>query len=168
MKILSALILLFSTNVFAVVTKNCPKNIEVMLAAPNVEKWYAIDAYENFFKRESLIGGEFFLKYASDAKCTYHDNDDSNYIYEVTLEGSLRANAVNPATAIVRYSLPIRGNTSFPIGSGITYVRLQDITTNGLVASDYGKMYFAGEHCSWGDCIPDHIYLGSFDEVIIQ
>ena len=168
MKILSVLMLLLSANTFAVVTKNCPNNIEVIMAAPNVEKWYAIDAYENFFKRESLIGGEFTLVRASNAECTYRDNDDSNYIWDVTLTGSLKANAVNPATAIIRYSLPIRGKTSHSVGSGITYVRLFGISKNGLDAADYGKMYYAGEHCSWGDCITDHVYLGSFDEVIVQ
>jgi hypothetical protein len=168
MKLISVLMLLLSLNAFGVVTKNCPQTIEVMLTSPSVEKWYAIDAYENFFKRESLIGGEFFLQRAANAECTYLDNDDTNYISSVTLVGSTRLNSKNPATAVIRYSLPIRGKTSNAIGSGITYVRLYEITRTGLVSEDFGKMYYRGEYCSWGDCITDHIYLGSFDEVVVE
>lgn len=168
MKTTFLLCAILSFNVNAVITKNCPDSIEVMMASPELDSWTANKAYQDFFKTETLIGGELTLQSTANSECEYTRGENNSYINRVTLTGSLRPNATHPATAIIRYKIPVSKKIDKPIGNGILYVRLLDIQRSGITAQERGSLYYQGKHCSWGDCIPDHRYMGKMNEVIIQ
>lgn len=144
------------------VTKKCPETIKVSYSEPAVEKWYAEKAYLDFFAREKTVSAELTLQYTYSSKCSYQAIDPDRYIYSVVLKGTFRQGSSNVPTMIAYMNLPISGLTENSIGSAVAYSRLTKVTKQGIEISGDTALYYRGEMCSWGDCIPDHVYLGSF------
>ncbi|MCB0384123.1 MAG: hypothetical protein KDD43_01925 [Bdellovibrionales bacterium] len=143
-------------------TKSCPKKISVEFGQPTIEKWYAEKAYDDFFSGGNTVSGELELKNIYSSQCSYSAVDGSGPVYSAVLKGTFSEGSSNPAKLVVYMSLPIRGLTENDIGSAVIYSPLQKVSTQGIQLKGASEIYYESEMCSWGDCIPDHVYLGVF------
>lgn len=154
----------------AVVRKNCPDSIKVSLNQFEVDNVSNDDFISpdnrnfpyNGNNRAGMIELRKSLKerkivtstltkqdWSTPAKCYYHGETTDGQKASAYLKGSLRAGAKEPATMV------------FYNGDLVVYISLVDIQTSGLVAEFQDvPLYYAGEQCSWGECIPDHIKIG--------
>lgn len=110
--------------------------------------------------RVNQISAKLKLDRASDAKCSYISETSK---LRAELRGSTRENAVNPATLVVRSdTMDYRA---------VIYIPIKAVKKTGLELknpSGSASVYYPGQYCSWGDCIPDHIYIGSVSEVSVK
>lgn len=157
---------LASAPSFAVVTKNCPQQLSVKFDQPQIERWYAEEAYQNYFA-ENSVKGDFYLKGTYGSECTYYEVEGGQSpIYQIVIRGTFQGGK-NP-TLVTYMSLPIRGQISHDVGNAIAYTDLVELKPEGVKFKGETSLYYASEQCSYGDCIPDYIYLGSFEEVEIR
>ena len=165
MKNFLLLLTLFASSAsFAVSTKKCPDTFKLEISRFKAEVEPGRDdhnpqlpfAYINVanMKSRSVVMNK---KTAANATCTYSNDDSENYYY-AKLDGSLREGSANPATLTVYFTEMYQGMHL----DYVVYAPVKDMTKDKVLVLD-GKssLYYAGEHCSWGDCIPDHIRLGS-------
>lgn len=171
MKALVLLISVFSlTAAQAVVRKDCPESIKVTFNQfkmndviddnfePQDVNDIAYDGYndlgmlrlrKNLRERGTITATLKKQNWNTPAKCNYRGQTTDGQYASARLEGSLRAGAKDPATMV------------FYNGSLVVYVNLASIKPTGLEAKLQSvPLYYAGEWCSWGDCIPNHIQVG--------
>ena len=148
-------LLSFSTS--AVVTKNCPETLNFKATAIKVAQHYANDnwntpglyATADFLSKKEEIEAELTLQNTYSSKCYYTGQDSEGNYFSANLKGSTRANAKEKAV-LVMYSK-----------SYVMYMDIKEVKKTGLSAKyDKASLYYQGEYCSWGDCVPDHILMG--------
>lgn len=170
MKLLVIFGLLLSASMAgAVVTKNCPETLEVVLNdfdmngviddnfEPQDVNDFPFDGWNGpgmLKLRKKLatqkeVSAKLELTWSGQAKCHYRGETALGEYASARLEGSLKPGAKEPATMI------------FYNGSLVVYINLADVKKTGVVAKyNSASLYYAGEYCSWGDCIPNHILIG--------
>jgi hypothetical protein len=163
------------SSAYAVVTKDCPEAISLVLTdfemngvvdddfEPQDVNDIPYDGYNGpgmINLRKELthlerIEANIKLSYKANSQCIYRGEDTLGKYVSLTLKGSLRPNAKDPATMIVYR------------GSLAAYSRLSSLKP---LTSKWGQasLYYRGEWCSWGDCIPNHIEVGISKSVVIK
>lgn len=167
--------LVWASSAMAVITKDCPKTLVVEL--DQFELNYVIDdnfepqdlndfPYDGYngpgmlqlrkeLKDLGSISAEVELMYTASSQCSYRGKDIPGKFVGVNLKGSLRPNAKEPATMIL-----YRGS----LAAYIPLKSLKPIQAKKPTAS----LYYRGEYCSWGDCIPNHIKIGDAKSVLFK
>lgn len=153
----------------AVVTRNCPDEIKLQLSGfkqgqvptpseDNPELPFAYIELKNLSSRVETLT----LTHAAHANCSYRSGET---IYNITLDGSLREGAVKPAVLKAYFSYEV-GETVYDY---IGYAPIEKLTKDKtLVVASKMEIYFRGEECSFGECIPDHIKIGSARSQILH
>jgi hypothetical protein len=172
MKLLLTIAILFtSLSASAVRTKDCPDSLEVSLS--NFENYEILDengGYDNwndpgiarvqdFLKNTAEVKVSAQLKYTPSGQCYYvGQNQDGEYA-TIRLEGTLKANAVQPATMTVYASDDL-----------VTYHPIESLkkTELKIEAVPFYNTYYRGEYCDWGECVPDHINIGTVEVISVK
>lgn len=147
---------LFAIHAHAVVTKNCPQTIK---ASYSIDKLYnsqpqdnwndrGIEATVNELQNVKSISVEVELFNSAAAQCSYRGSTPTGEYVFAILAGSTRANAKKKAQLVVYTK-----NT-------VVYVGVTKVSTNGLSSNTISDLYYRGEYCSWGDCVPNYINIG--------
>lgn len=175
MKLIALVAFLFSIASQAVVTKNCPEEITVNLPKIYNDDIVDEDAWgdDSRFPFDGWNGpgivrlqnklralGSLTLKYdlisTPSAVCNYRGVDQNGDYTSATLYGSTRTNAAEPATL-----------KFYAVSSLAGYVGISKVEKTGLTPKGkFAGLYYRGEFCSWGDCIPDHIKIGNAEVLL--
>ena len=150
-----------STSLFAIVTKDCPKSIsyslEMIDSLNTVQSngWndIGIQKAQDQLNEEKDLKGSLTFKNKYVSKCFYEGLDSQGRFIHAKLEGSTRTNAIKPATLLL-----------YAAESMAIYFPIAKVQKNGLTLKNPKSkisIYFRGQYCSWGDCIPDHINIAS-------
>jgi len=164
---IAILVLLFCTPAFAVIVKDCPQNIEVSLVGINLDTlispyrsyddddcWYdchnepGLSRALAVLKQHESLQIQLELTSARSAVCQYRGEFGSRAVY-AKIEGSLRSNASKKATLVTYWN------------ELVMYTTLSEMKPHFIApASAVTGLYYNGEYCDWGDCVPNHIRLG--------
>jgi hypothetical protein len=160
------LVFFFCAPAFAVVVKDCPQKIKMNLNSINLDAltppystddndcWY--DCYNepglsramNLLEQYNAITIELELTLARSAVCNYKGKLDSSPVY-AKIEGSFRPNATKKATLVTYWN------------SLVMYTSLGEMNPAFIAPlSPVTGLYYNGEYCDWGECVPNHIRLG--------
>jgi hypothetical protein len=165
---LIALIPFFSAQ--AVVVKTCPEKVTVSLPkifnndvideeAFGDDSSFPFDGWNGpgIFRLQQKLAKlgsltlELDLIRTGNSQCSYRGVDQNGDYASAVLYGSTRQGAKEPATL-----------KFYAVGSLAGYVGISEVAQSGLTSRhQFAGLYYRGEHCSWGDCIPDHISIGS-------
>lgn len=166
MKTLTALLMLISLNTFAIITKNCPSELEVTLGdfnqaveVPNftyMENPGNAKASFNFMKYMDDFTVVLTLKNTDYSKCRYTGDDN---VFAL-ISGSTKSGAKNPAKLTVFWSVTLNGGV---IADYEAYIPLTDVQRNEMTMKfpgGYANVKHAASYCNWGECGPGWIDLG--------
>lgn len=163
---ISLLIFLLCTPVYAVVVKDCPKNIELNFSLMELDEyqtdqldrnncWYdchndrGIVEAQNTLKEFPYLGLKLSLQSARSAVCEYKGELENLSVY-AKIEGSFRDGAASKARLTTYWN------------SLVIYTRLGSMKPDSIEPlSSFSSLYYNGESCHWGDCLPNHISVGS-------
>lgn len=172
MKLLLTITILFtSLSASAVKTKDCPDSLEVSLSKfENYEILDEFESYDNwndpgiarvqkFLENVAVVKVTAQLKYHPSGKCFYVGKNQDGKFARIRLEGSLKSNAVQPATMTVYAS-----------GDLATYHPIESLKKTELKvkALPFYNTYYRGEYCDWGECLPDHINVGNGELITVK
>lgn len=155
---------LFCSQAFAVVTKDCPQQIQLKLSSFSLDTlaaqyddedcWYdcynepGLEEAQNTLKALESIEVKLQLTSARSAVCQYKGELNSLPVF-AKIDGTFNPHATKKATLTTYWN-------SLVFYTGLSSMKPESITSLSPVSG----LYYNGEHCSWGECIPDHIRVG--------
>jgi hypothetical protein len=157
----------------AVVTKNCPENLDFVMRnfrqgdvpAPSVRVTdndlklpYAYIELKNL--GESWESHELVVK--DSGKCIYRPTSNNSRVYSIMLEGSLKEGAKNPAVMKTYFLSEVDYRGFEEKYKYVGYNTITELTSDKkLSIRETTDVYFAGEQCDYGDCIPLYTKVGT-------
>lgn len=162
--------ILVAASAHAVPVKDCPAGLRVDFGAPELIKQYAQRGFASYFAERGRVVSELRLVSTRNSECRYEGAREPAGFFEATLKGSLRANAIEPAVLVAYANLPIRSPRpkQMPLDAQVVYLRVTALQPDRIETGATAGIYRIGEICSYGDCIPDHVYLGAFKSVAVE
>lgn len=141
------LVTLANFKALAIITKDCPKVIEMEMHYFVIEEGLAenseIKALEELFSSLYRMSIKYNIKFAGGSKCYYEGRDGRGVFHNARLEGSTTENATKPAVFINKSK------------NMIAQVLIEDVSLSAITAkNDEVSIIHRGEVCLWGNCGP--------------
>ncbi len=166
---LMTLIAAFGLSAQAVPVKSCPQNLNLLVGTPDIQKGYAKPGFDAFFANDHVVTSDLKLVRTANSECYYESDLRDGGAYQATLKGSLRANAIAPATLVTYMRLPIASKRKdSPVDELVVYFRVAKLSPTEIQVAPTASIYRVGEICSYGECSSDYVYLGLFTNVDVE
>lgn len=154
---------------FAVTTKDCPGELRISVSKPTIEKTYAKNLYENYFRENEVVSSVLKIVTKNSGRCIYRNEVSNSKIFQAEIKGSLKTGAIEPASIAVFGELPLATpNLPFDLSSFVVFGKIATLSPFAVTFSSAGDLYRVGESCSYGDCVVDYIYLGKFADFRVE
>lgn len=169
MKIFFVLLMLLGTKAHAVKTADCPKNIEAEFGDFKFHLSFnemndmeddsscVVDCYneegmalaQKELEAAASIKASLQLAYTLAGRCFYSGQFEGKP-FTAEIAGTFSQGSANKARLISSWQ-----------GAAI-YSNLVSMSPEKIeLATDVSTVYYVGEHCSYGECVVDHIFLGT-------